>query len=417
MFIGMIGFSYTVGLASIWMMVGNVLGDLIASLFIHKRLRIATEKSDTLSFAGALSSWNGTNFKVLRFIGGLITVIFLGTYAAAQLNAASKGLHVLFGWDYAVGAIIGAAMVLIYCLAGGIRASIWTDVAQSCVMFIAMVIMVYVSVDAVGGVAATWDAMGNVSDTYTNFFIADSPFGEYAGPIFFILGWTFSGFGIVGQPHVMVRFMAMNQPKDMARVRLYYYTWYAAFYALTIAAGFGARLLIPNTGSFDAELALPMLAQQMLPDILVGVILAGLFSSAMSTADSQILSCSAALMRDLTFGKKLPYYMTKLATVTVTLIALFFALSLNQSVFAMALLSWSALATAFAPLLTIYALGAQPSEKTAISMMLFGLLVLFMWRHYELGKYVYEVLPGILAGFVPFLLTCMMPKSRRLATH
>ncbi len=111
MFIGLIGFTYTTGLQSIWIMFGWIFGDLIMARFVHRKLRETTESRKLLSFGGVLSRWHGTDFRKLRLLVGLITVTFLGIYAAAQFKAGSKALHVLFGWDYSSGAIIGAVIV------------------------------------------------------------------------------------------------------------------------------------------------------------------------------------------------------------------------------------------------------------------------------------------------------------------
>ena len=151
MFVGMIGFTYSYGLSSIWLMIGWITGDFIMSFFIHARLRETTGTTQTSSYGGALAKWTGIEFKKLRTLIGILTVIFLGTYAAAQLNAGSKALYVLFGWPYETGAIIGAIIVLVYCIAGGIRASIWTDAAQSFVMFIAMASILFISYQTIGG--------------------------------------------------------------------------------------------------------------------------------------------------------------------------------------------------------------------------------------------------------------------------
>lgn len=402
MFMGMIGYTYMVGLASIWLMIGWIAGDFLASLFVHKRLRVVTEQGKVLSFAGALSCWHGTDYRVLRVVAGIITVVFLGTYAAAQLNASSKALHVLFGWDYSVGAIIGAVMVLLYCSVGGIRASIWTDAAQSTVMIVAMGVMLVASVLAMGGLGEFFGALQAVSPEYMNLFPADSEFGSGSGAFLFVIGWLFAGFGVIGQPHVMVRFMTMDEPKDIGRVRLYYYSWYTAFYIMCIGAGFGARLLLTQEGAFDAELALPMLALQLLPEIFVGLVLAGLFAASMSTADSQILSCSAALTRDLTMGKKQSYLVTKLATVAVTFASLGIALMGSKSVFSLVLIAWSALASAFGPLMAVYALGGKPSERLALMMMGMGLGAALLWRAVGLDAVLFEIVPGFLAGWLPY---------------
>ena len=142
MFIGVIGYTYATGLASIWLMLGWIVGDFLASTFVHRRLRTATELSGEVSYAGVLSNWynNGKQDSLQRVIG-LISLIFLLAYASAQLVAGGKALHVLFDWPVWAGAVIGSVLVALYCIAGGIRASIWTDAAQSVVMIVAMAVL------------------------------------------------------------------------------------------------------------------------------------------------------------------------------------------------------------------------------------------------------------------------------------
>lgn len=416
MFIGMIGFTYTYGLSSIWLMIGWITGDFLVSLLVHKKLRIATEASSTHSFAGALSMWQGTSYTRYRLVGGILTVVFLGAYSAAQLNAGSKALFVIFGWDYGVGAVIGAVIVLLYCFAGGIRASIWTDAAQSVVMIAAMGVLLWRSLSELGGWQAFQTALVAVSPGYTDWFPQDLAFGGVVGPALFVLGWLFAGAAVIGQPHIMIRFMAMDDPDKMWRVRSYYYAWFTAFYAATIAVGLAARLLLPESAEFDAELALPTLANQLLPPALTGLVLAGLFAATISTADSLILSCTAAVTRDTPFHALRSYGATKLATVFVTALALAIALSGNESVFRLVLIAWSALASAFGPLMIVYALDEHPSETLAIAMTVTGVATVIGWRAAGLdASVVYEVMPGMLAGLLVFAAgkaAGMAPKPR-----
>jgi Na+/proline symporter len=200
----------------------------------------------------------------------------------------------------------------------------------------------------------------------------------------------------------MVRFMAMEESGQMARVRLYYYSWYAGFSVLAIGAGLAARLLLPGGEGFDTELALPMLSIQILPEVLVGLVLAGLFAATMSTADSQILSCTAAVTRDLPNGKQVPYWLTKAATIFITALALIIALYGPDSVFTLVVIAWAALAAAFGPLLIVYCLGGRPNELLAIAMMLAGLAAIWGWRTLGYNAGLYEVLPGIAAGLAVY---------------
>ena len=165
-----------------------------------------------------------------------------------------------------------------------------------------------------------------------------------------------------------------------------------------------ARILIPETAGFDAELALPTLAGQLLPDVLVGLILAGLFAATMSTADSQILSCTSAISNDFSIKKLESYRANKIATVCVTVVALGIALYGSKSVFSLVLIAWSALASAFAPLFIVYALRQKVAEWHAIAMMVSGIGVMLLWRYFALNEITYEILPGILTGLLVFVL-------------
>lgn len=404
MFIGMIGFTYMTGLSSIWLMIGWIFGDFLASLFIHKKLRIVTGSQEVLSFGGILARWHGTEYKKLRFAAGLITLFFLGTYAAAQFKAGSKALHVLFGWDYSTGAIIGAIMVFLYCMAGGIRASIWTDAAQSFVMITAMSVLFIFGIQEVGGLSQFVNEVSAISPQYLNLFPDNLATPGMTGAILFVVGWIFAGFGVVGQPHIMIRFMTMDSSKNMNKVRIYYYSWFTAFYSLTIAVAMVARLLIPNSGSFDAELALPMIANQLLPQFFVGLVLAGLFAATMSTADSQILSCSAAITRDLLPKEKTNYLITKISTIFVTIIALIIALYGSSNVFGLVLIAWSILAAAFGPILFIYALNIRLTERVTLAMLTTGVLVTIIWRQLGWSDYMYEIAPGMLSGILVYFI-------------
>jgi len=410
MFIGMIGLTYSTGLSSIWLMLGWIAGDLIASLLIMKKLRETSERHNVHSFGGLLAEWHADkqtiDFNLLRRITGLLTILFLGAYAAAQFTAGSKALHVLFGWDIATGAVIGAVLVLIYSYSGGIRASIWTDAAQSMVMIVAMTVLMFT---AVAGFDSTADIVASLSAVEPG-FMHWFPDTTLLGVILFVAGWVFAGFGVAGQPHIVIRYMALDRADNINRFRYWYYGWFTLFYSATIVVGLLARLLLPDAGSFDAELALPMISQQLLPDVMVGLVLAGLFAATMSTADSLVLSCAASLSRDLLPEKKLGYTATKIMTAMVVLIALGLSLSGNQSVFALVLIAWGLLAAAFAPLLTIYALGHRPSEQAAIAVMGVGVSTLFIWRELGLSEVAYEIMPAIIAGIGIYFL---LPKRLR----
>lgn len=410
MFIGQIGYTFVQGLSSIWLMIGWVAGDFIMSFIVHKKLRLVSEKRESLSYGSLVANWWGEKNRRVQVLIGFITLLFLGAYAAAQLKAGGKALNVLFGWDNSTGVLLGTAMVVGYCFAGGIRASIWTDAAQSFVMIGAMFTLFVFALADAGGVSVFIEKLYGISDTYMNIFPDHLKYGLILGPILFVTGWMFAGFGIVGQPHIMVRMMTLDDPKSLMRFRFYYYFWYVAFYLAAIGVGLCARLLLGDVGGFDPELALPRLSQMLLPDILVGMMLAGIFAATMSTADSQILSCSAALTRDL-FPGKVTNLMTKMGTLSVAMVALGIALFGSQNVFSLVLMSWSILGAAFTPILVLYAFGKKIRENTMIAMIVVSVGTVLTWRSLGLSNVIYEVAPGIVSGLLVFGLVRLFVRS------
>jgi len=285
----------------------------------------------------------------------------------------------------------------VYCIAGGIRASIWTDAAQSIVMVIAMAALLVVAVLKLGGPVDALNELRAIPD-YMNWFPQDLVVPGAIGGILFIVSWLFAGFSVIGQPHIMVRFMTLSETGSMNQARLWYYISFTVFYAMAVAVGLLSRLYLPDIGSFDAELALPSIALELLPGPMVGIVLAGIFAATMSTADSLVLSCSAAISHDILPQNIERTTLLKLSTVGVTAVALLMALMNNQSVFSLVIMAWSGLASAFAPLLVALCVGMRPSQRVSMIAVFVGLVVALLWRLAGLQEAIYEGLPGILAG-------------------
>ncbi len=401
MFIGVIGYTYATGLASVWLMAGWILGDYLGSTFIHSRLHRSTRRSGEVSYAGVLSHWHGERYDRLQKLIALISLVFLMAYSSAQLVAGSKALHVLFGWPQWAGAAMGTVLVILYCFAGGIRASMWTDAAQSVVMMLAMGLLLVVAVDSLGGFDAAVSRMDKVPG-FMDWLPKDAAIPGLAGGVVFVVGWMFAGLSVIGQPHIMVRFMTLDDIDNMRLARLWYYLWFVVFYAMATGVGMLSRVYLGDMGAFDAELALPTMAQQLLPPVLVGLILAGIFAATMSTADSLILSCSAALTHDLLPHKSENMLLLKSATTLIALSALLWAFANSQSVFSLVIMAWSGLASAFAPLLIVLCLGGKPGQKTTVLAVCGGLLTALTWRYMGWNNAVYEGMAGMMIGLLIF---------------
>ncbi|MGK7918311.1 MAG: sodium/proline symporter [Prochloraceae cyanobacterium] len=395
LFIGQVGFAYKIGISSLWLIIGWAIGDYLAWWFVFKRLRQISEKTA----CDTVSSFLGQNIKgsrLIAIISALITIAFLGSYAAAQLVAGSKALNAVFGWNYNLGLIIGAVIVVIYCFSGGIRASIWTDALQAIVMVGSLLVLLVVAVASYGGIDKIWQSLAAIDPALIDW----NPRNQPLGFVPFLIGWIVAGFGVVGQPHIMVRAMAIDSAEhiDFARNLKTGLGLVTSISAMGI--GLTARVMIPDLmTSGDPELALPYLSLELLPVVLVGLMLAGLFSATMSTADSQILSCSAALTQDIFPAAAGSYQLAKVGTLTVTAVILAIALAGDNNVFALITFSWSALASGLGPLLILRVWQRPVNLTTAIAMMGIGIATALIWNlGFHLSSVIYEVLPGMAAG-------------------
>ncbi|AWB65113.1 sodium/proline symporter [Saccharobesus litoralis] len=409
MFIGVIGYTYSAGLSAIWLMFGWILGDYVASLYVHRKVKVASQISGQVSYAGMLSNWYQQDHINVQKLIAILSFCFLITYAAAQLVAGSKALHVLLGWPLWSGAVVGAILVCAYCFSGGIRASIWTDAVQSFVMVFAMTCLLAVALLNQGGFSQAYAQMANIPN-YLDWFPQDLFISGAAGMVVFVLSWFVAGFSVIGQPHIMVRFMALDSEHHIKQARAWYYVWFVIFYSFATCVGLLSRLYIPDISTFDAELALPTMAMVLLPPALVGMVLAGIFAATLSTADSLLLSCSSAVTHDLSNKKTSNTIWLKLTTVFITGCALGIALMGNNNVFDMVILAWSGLASAFAPLLIVLCLGLRPQQNTCLIAIIVGFITALLWRINELHQAVYEGLPGILAGLLVFTLAGIKAK-------
>lgn len=397
MFIGLIGMTYRSGLSSIWIMVGWILGDYLAWRTVHQRLREVSAADGAKSIPEILAGDSEGGWRrLLMAVAGLLVLFFLGLYAAAQLKAGSKALHVLFGWDYSTGALIGFVIVVLYCFAGGLRASIWTDAAQSLVMLMSMGLLLVFAFARLGGLEGLLSELRQIDPQLLQWLPRDLEYGF----ALFALSWVAAGIGVTGQPHIMVRAMAIDDPKNIGRARRMYFAYYVPFTAAAILVGLCCRALLGGGADFDQELALPRLTLELFPEVLVGLTLAGLFAATMSTADSQVLSCSAALTNDTLPEIGARPWGARLGTVFVASLACLLALYGPDSVFALVVDAWAALAAGLGPLLIVRVFRQRISAPLALVMMIGGLGTVLLWWQLPAGLQtgVYAVLPGMLAG-------------------
>tara|TARA_B100000035_G_scaffold172546_2_gene147233 strand:+ start:2306 stop:4357 length:2052 start_codon:yes stop_codon:yes gene_type:complete len=397
MFIGFIGFTYTMGYSIIWIGLGSMVGQIVAWIWLYKFIQQAANERGVRSLSSLVSDVTGSPEAKLAAV---LSVLFLAVYAAAQLTSGGKALYVMLGWSEVIGILIGFVLVVAYCYAGGIRASIWTDAAQSSVMIIGSSLLCYVALGEVGGFSGLHDGLEGQNANLTSIVPADLNFGVTLWIFAFFLG----GLSVAGQPQVVSRVMTLGTDEDRKTAMLWFFAWQTPFLIIMVIIGLASRVVF--TGSdFDPELGLPMLAMETLGPFWVGLILASIFAATMSTADSQVLACTAAFTDDVMPEISQDHKKTKIVTLIIAAFAT--AISIfglyvpgGDSVFALVVLAVYGLGSIFVPILIIRWAGYEPDTNHTMAMMLAALITVILWSVSGFGDDIFPSVPGMGAAFI-----------------
>ena len=399
MFIGFIGFTYTMGYPVAFLALMSTIGQFVAWMWLYKFIQKEGKERGVRSLSSLVAAKAGAPEAKLA---GVLSVLFLSIYAAAQLTSGGKALFVMMGWPEIIGILIGFVLVVAYCYAGGIRASIWTDAAQSCVMIVGSTILCWISLQEVGGFSGLQDGLNQQNPSLTNFLPPNLMFGLTLWTAAFFLG----GLSVAGQPQVVSRVMTLGDDKDRKEAMIWFFVWQTPFIILMLIIGLASRVLF--TGSdFDAELGLPMMAMETMPAIGVGMILASIFAATMSTADSQVLACTAAITDDIKPEWNQDHKTTKKVTIAVAAFATLISVAGlyvpgGDSVFQLVVFAVYGLGGVFVPLLIIRWAGYKPDTKHSISMMVAAFSGVFIWTllGFDGADGVFPSVPGMGAAFL-----------------
>ena len=397
MFIGFIGFMWMMGYSAIWISIISTIGQLVAWIWLYKYIQKEGNERNIRSLSSLVANVKGAPEAKMAAI---CSVAFLLIYAGAQLSSGGKALFAMLDWAEWVGILIGFVLVVAYCYAGGIRASIWTDAAQSCVMIVGSTLLCYVALSEVGWFSGLHTSLKSIDPALTSVTPPGLEFGFSMWVFAFFLG----GLGVAGQPQVVSRIMTLESEEDRKQACLWFFVWQTPFLILMIIIGLASRVIFPESNNFDPELALPMLAMDVLGPFWVGLILASIFAATMSTADSQVLACTAAITDDVFPEWSTDHKKTKITTIVMAYVATCLSLgayfSGNNSVFSLVVLAVYGLGGMFIPLILVRMSGYKPSSQHSIMMMTAALVAVIFWRVKGYNVHIFESVPGMGAAFI-----------------
>jgi sodium/proline symporter len=383
--LGAVGMTFTHGVSGLWYAPGCLLGYLVNLYIVAPRLREMSATQGSVTLTDVLTRRWGDPHNVLRTTATAIILVCMMGYVAAQMTAAGKAFSSSLGFEgrggYLLGVVIGAVVIILVTSLGGFRAVAWTDLFQGLLVAAALIALPLYAVYRLGGFGALVQGLGAIDPHLL------SAAGDRTGPVLwgFVIGQLGIGLGYPGMPHVITRYMATRDDRQVQRLQLIAMMWgIVVFYGAGLV-GLAGRVMLPELA--DGEQALMALALRLVHPVLAGLLLAAVISAILSTVSSQLLVAASAVSYDVveeSLGKarddRRSLILGRWTVALVGLIGIAVALSEVRLVFWFVLFAWSGLGAAFAPLILL-ALGRRGVNRHgALAAMLTGIGVTVAWK-------------------------------------
>lgn len=416
MLLGVPGAMYVSGLSSIWIAIGLSVGAYLNYIFVAPRLRVYTELAkNSLTLPDFFENRFEDNTRVLRIVSSIVIIVFFTLYTSSGVVAGGKLFESSFGIDYISGLYITAGVVVVYTLFGGFLAVSLTDFVQGCIMFISLVMVPIVVLFEVGGISEASQSIQSVSENMMSLWV-DASTGQtisFIG-IVSLMSW---GVGYFGQPHIIVRFMAIRHVRDMKVARRIGMSWMIVSLFGAVATGLlGLAYVTKTQGSIeDPETIFIYLSQVLFNPFIGGFLLAAILAAIMSTISSQLLVTSSSLTGDFyqvfvrrDASQKELVFVGRISVALVAGVAIAFAYNRDSTVLNLVSNAWAGFGAAFGPLVLFSLYWKRMTLQGAIAGMVSGALTVLIWVYAgisingtALSSIVYEIVPG-------FIVSCCM---------
>ena len=434
---GLPGLAYATGLCDpFWTALGLAVGTYLNWLFIAKRLRIYSNQIGEFTIPGFISKRFGDDKNIIKFFSALIIIIFFIPYTASGFSACGKLFGTLFGLEYHTAMMISAAVIILYTTLGGFLAASTTDFIQSIVMSIALIAVLTFGVIKAGGIGAVMDNAKSL-EGYLSVTATHSAEGSSAYGVLTTLSTLSWGLGYFGMPHILLRFMAIEDPHKLKLSRRIASVWVVIAMGAAILIGIvgngmtkaGNLDQLPDGETIIVDISKVISSNGIIFTILAGVILAGILASTMSTADSQLLAASSSMSEDIlknTFGIRLSekqnIILARITLLIIGVIGVVIAWDANSSVFNIVSFAWAGFGASFAPALIFGMFWRNANKWGILSGMIAGGSMVFIWE-YVIGPQseylakIYELAPAfVIACFFIIVVSLITGKPSERVT-
>lgn len=405
MLMGVPGFAYLAGLNAGWIAVGIAIGTWANWHFVAARLRKYTELADNaLTLPEFLQNRYHDTTNLLRIVPAIFILIFFVIYTASGFVSAGRLFETVFGIPYEYAIFIGAGSVIFYTLVGGFLAVARTDFIQGIMMFFAILVVPICGTMASGGFERTLAEIGSVQASMLQ--PLTKPDGSTLGAIELIslLAW---GIGYFGQPHILVRFMAIRTSGEIRRATHIAMTWVVLSLAAAVAVGMVGRVYLtePLTGTASETVFLVM-TNELFPPIAAGLILSAVLAAIMSTASSQLLVAASAFAQD--FYRTLIHkdaeqselvWISRASVLVIASLAIFLGFNPNSFILDMVSYAWAGFGAAFGPAILMSLFWKRTTRNGVIAGIIVGGVTVLVWKQFALFG-LYEIVPGFLLSLI-----------------
>ncbi len=432
---GLPGLAFFNGLADpFWTAVGLAVGTYFNWLLVAKPLRYYSAEISAITVPEFFSKRFGDKRRLLQGLAAVIIIIFFVPYTASGFAACGKLFSSLFGWEYMTCMIVSAVVIVGYTVLGGFLAASVTDLIQSVIMSIALACVLVFGIFTAGGIDnvianATQvagylkvNAMGNILTGET------TSYGLLT--IISTMAW---GLGYFGMPHILLRFMAIEEPDKLKISRRVGTVWVVISMFVAIFIGIVGYGMVQNgaMAGFEsasaAEAIIVSIAKLIsqhgvLAALLAGLILAGILASTMSTADSQLLAASSSVSHDLLGGffkkdltAKQKMLVARGSLAVIAVLGVLLAQDPNSSVFTIVSFAWAGFGASFGPSMLCALFWKRTTWQGALAGMLSGGVMIFLWKFLlkPMGGIwgIYELLPAFLVGLAAIIVVSLMTQA------